>query len=179
MDEVLSLIEEFREENTEALEDEDSSRKDQIVMDLQDLDSTDPRVLPFFLEVLGDENEFDLARIEILKFLELREHRDNAQDEQTGQLVKRILGADPDDDVRNYAALAAGNYLAVSGVVDELERILFNENEDRNLRWNAFAAMKRMGPANESIKIMKKLAKADEFRESASALLSKWSTTSP
>jgi len=176
MDEVLSLIEEFRQENTEALEDSDSSKKDQIVMDLQEFDSDDARVLPFFLEVAADENEYDLARIEVLKFLELREHRSDAEDKQIGEAVRRIVSADPDDDVRNYAALAAGNYLTVSGVLDELQKVVFDDNEDRNLRWNAFAAIKRMGPAKESIKIMKKLSKIDEFQSSASRLLAQWSS---
>jgi hypothetical protein len=47
-----------------------------------------------------------------------------------------------DDDVRNYAAMAAASYMDINEVFSRIEKILHNKHEDSNLRWNAFAAMK-------------------------------------
>jgi hypothetical protein len=86
------------------------------------------------LEALSDAREYDLARIEILKVLELRRRSDSSEDELIGQSIRRILADDPDDDVRTYAAMAASNYMDVEGVLDEVERTLFNESEETNIR---------------------------------------------
>ncbi|MDT5157424.1 MAG: hypothetical protein QOH51_1781 [Acidobacteriota bacterium] len=172
MDEVGSLINQFREEGTQALANPDSSVKDKIIRRLESSD--DPRVLPFMLEALSDACEYDLARIEILKVLELRRRGDSSEDELIGQSIRRILADDPDDDVRTYAAMAASNYMDVEGVLDEVERTLFNEGEETNIRWNAFTAVKEMGPNSRSIEIMSKAAQVDEFKNSALRILKEW-----
>ena len=70
MDNVSRLINLFKSEDTSSLANIASSRKPQIIIELEDID--DERILPFFLEVLLNEREYDLARIETLQVLEVR-----------------------------------------------------------------------------------------------------------
>ncbi len=176
MDEVELLIRQFKEERTESLADIDDSRKASIIEKLEG--RADERVLKFFLEVLSDENEYDLARIEVLKILELKERGDEARDEEIGQLIKQILLADPDDDVRTYAALAASNYLDVDGMLEAVVKILFDTAEDMNIRWNAFATIKKLGPKPQAIEIMTKAMQEPAFQKSAFRILEDWKTGS-
>src|ERR1051326_210235 len=111
MDEVAHLLTEFEEENTQNLPNEDLSRKVAIIRQLEQV--SDARVLPFFLRILENKQEYDLARIEVLKILELKEHNNQVEHEQIGKLIQHVLDVDTDDDVRNYAAIAISNYMDV------------------------------------------------------------------
>jgi hypothetical protein len=172
MDEVGSLIEQFRAEDARALADPDFSVKDKIIRKLERSD--DPRVLPFMLSVLSDEKEYDLARIEVLKVFEIRRRGEPSEDQSIGRAVRQILAADPDDDVRTYAAMAASNYMDVEGVLDEVEKIIFDEGEEINIRWNAFTAVYKMGPHGRGVEIMTRAARVNEFRKAALRILKEW-----
>ena len=52
----------------------ESDEKIDVIIELEDLKSE--KVIPFFLNVLLNEEEYDLARIEILKILKLRDSQD-------------------------------------------------------------------------------------------------------
>ena len=67
---VESLINEFRTENTSLFSNPDMSNKVSLIRRLAYFD--DPRIMPFFLQVVADRNEYDLARIEVLRLLEIR-----------------------------------------------------------------------------------------------------------
>lgn len=172
MDEVGHLISTFKEENTKSLDNVDFSRKVRIIMELEGVD--DDRVLPFFLETVMNEDEYDLARIEILKILEIRESNDKDEHQKIGHIVKNILMNDPDDDVRNYAAMTVSNFMDVEGVIEQIVKIIFNVEEDINLRWNAFTAVEKMGPTQQSLEILQKCLSEDEFKKSVLLILNRW-----
>ncbi len=50
----------------------------------------------------------------------------------------------------------------------------FDEGEDVNLRWNAFAAIKQLGPTPQGIKLLREASETREFRTSAVLILQKW-----
>lgn len=172
MDEVGVLIGRFEDEDTDSLPEIDTSKKVDIVRRLENL--TDERVLPFFMRVLASQQEYDLARIEILRILEVRRARDAHEGELIGKLIQRMLSSDPDDDVRNYAAMAISSYMDVKGSLEVVEGIIFNVEEEINLRWNAFTAVERMGPTREGELMLHRLLKDDQFKGSAQRVLSQW-----
>ena len=61
------LISQFKAENKIKLDNPDSSIKVEIIIQLEQM--MDEKILSFFIQVLQDEKEYDLARIEILKIL--------------------------------------------------------------------------------------------------------------
>jgi hypothetical protein len=139
-----------------------------------DASADDPRVVELLLSVASDESEYDLARIEVLKLLGAKDFANPAVRTTVGRTIARLMSTTHDDDVRNYAAMAAGNYMDIEGVFKEVERILHDEEADRDLRWNAFGAMKAGGPSPRSVDSLQRLLDDEDFENSASIVLSKW-----
>lgn len=174
MNEVERLITTFRSENTSALSDPDKdSIKDKIISDLEE-HSSDPTVLKFYLEVAAEKNEYDLARIEVLKVLYVRPTSDNKEQSQIGRVIAEILLKDMDDDVRNYAAIAASSYMTVRSVVDAVEHMLRDPQANPDLRANAFAAFKSAGPSPRNIQAIRAVIEDTQFQQSARRVLREW-----
>lgn len=137
----------------------------------------DGRVLPFLLERLADEGEDDLARIEILKFLPLVAERDRAtpvQRRAVGRLLCYLLRGDPDEYVRNYAADAIYAFFDVKGTYEAVEAAILDPEEDENVRHSALGALEEGGPSRRATRILKKLARDDEWGEFAEGILQQW-----
>src|SRR5438046_2565349 len=106
----------------------------------------DKRILPFFIEVAGDKNDYYLARIAVFKLFvwKMSDWRPSAQQrEEIGRLIARVMN-DRDDDnlVRNYATQAACYFRKVSGVFAAAAAILLDPNEDVNIRHCALSVVK-------------------------------------
>jgi hypothetical protein len=172
MDNVSRLINLFKSEDTFSLENIDSSGKPEIVTELEGID--DERILPFFLEVLLNELEYDLARIETLQVLKLRNCSDQEEYDQIGQAIKQVLVNSTDQDIRNYAAMAIASYIETEGAFDVIEGILLDEKEDINLRYNAFGVIEEIGLQDRSMEILKKLIQNPEFNQPSLRLLNEW-----
>jgi hypothetical protein len=172
MDNVSRLINLFKSEDTFSLANIDSSGKPEIVTELEGID--DERILPFFLEVLLNELEYDLARIETLQVLRLRNCSDQEEYDQIGQAIKQVLVNSTDQDIRNYAAMAIASYIETEGAFDVIEGILLDEKEDINLRYNAFGVIEEIGLQDRSMEILKKLIQNPEFNQPSLRLLNEW-----
>jgi hypothetical protein len=172
MDNVSRLINLFKSEDTFSLANIDSSGKPEIVTELEDID--DERILPFFLEVLLNELEYDLARIETLQVLRLRNCSDQEEYDQIGQAIKQVLVNSTDQDIRNYAAMAIASYIETEGAFDVIEGILLDEKEDINLRYNAFGVIEEIGLQDRSMEILKKLIQNPEFNQPSLRLINEW-----
>ena len=173
MDEIERLIARFRSEDTARLADPDKSIKPNIIQALED-HAADPRALDFLLHVAADRQEFDLARIEALKVLELHEARNDEERSRIAVVLTEVLVDDPDDDVRQYAAMAAAYYMSDDRLAAAIVRTAFDMGEDINLRWNAFAAIKQLGPTPHGIEVLRRASETPEFRTSALLLLREW-----
>jgi hypothetical protein len=172
MDNVSRLINLFKSEDTFSLANIDSSGKPEIVTELEDID--DERILPFFLEVLLNELEYDLARIETLQVLRLRNCSDQEEYDQIGQAIKQVLVNSTDQDIRNFAAMAIASYIETEGAFDVIEGILLDEKEDINLRYNAFGVIEDMRLSDRSIEVLKKLTQDPELNKPSLRLLNEW-----
>ena len=173
MDIVKSLIDKYTGEDTRKLADIDTSQKPGIVLALED-HVEDNRVSDFLFAITLDEQEFDLARIEALKILEVTEFRNLTTRDNAAEVICKVLHGSRDDDVKNYAAMAAAKYLDSGKVFQQIERILLDTKQPTDLRWNAFATIKLNGISGKSVALLKKMLSDDEFRESAERVLSEW-----
>jgi hypothetical protein len=173
MDEIELLIARFRGEDTPKLAKPDKSIKPGVIESLEE-HAADPRALDFLLHVAADRQEFDLARIEALKVLELREPGSDEERRRIAPVLKDVLVGDPDDDVRQYAAMAAAYYMSESDLVDAVAQRAFDQGEDIDLRWNAFAALKQLGPTPRGIELLRAASEDAVFRNSALLVLKKW-----
>lgn len=119
-----------------------------VLEELEEID--DPRILPFLLTSVSNVGEYDLARMEILNMLAIREYSEQER-QMAGQVVIRILKSDPDNDVRKYAAMAMSPFIDLPSALDVVGEILLNPDENRALRSNARAVVERRGPTKETI----------------------------
>jgi len=173
MDTALELMNRYKSEDTNSLENIDHSEKPNIVASLEDF-TDDDRVMHFLLAAVCDEQEYDLARIEILKVFDVKCFRDLTVRRNLGRAIATVLRKSEEILVRNYAAMAAAQYMDLEEVSDTVAHILLDENEDFDLRWNAFAAIKSDGPSQRSIELLSRLRLEQEFEKSSERVLSEW-----
>lgn len=151
---------------------DDEAAKIDAIDDLED--RVDPRILPFFLEVLADPRGLDLARIEICEILQAREGSDSAERQKIAAVLAHVLLDDEDDDVRNYAANALARYVGEKGAREALESVLLDAEESRNVRQNAVFAIERAGPTSDNKKILQQLEFDPQLSRTARRILSEW-----
>lgn len=171
MDAIAILIARYQAEDTNSLNDMDTSEKPNIISALEDY-ANDDRVVAFLLAITGDEKEFDLARIEALKVLGVQGYSSQEIRNRVGSVLEHVLLYSADGDVRIYAALAAASYLDIDAVFQAIDRILRNNDEESNLRWSAFAAIKRDGRSSRAVNLLRHLLADPEFKQSAERVLS-------
>ena len=172
--ELEELIQVFRAENTSELDNEDDSAKPGIVESVTDM-LPNATALEFLIEVASSRTEFDLARIEALRGIELADGLTETQRaECSSMLVTLLTTADEDPDVCNYAAMASAYFMDSDSVYQTLLDLVVNETRDSNLRWNAFTAVEKHKPQQKSIETLKSLLTDTEFQTSATRVLAEW-----
>ena len=178
MDNIDRLIADFRKEDTRAISDPDTnSRKDTIISDLEEYCS-DERVLAFLLEVATDSSEYDLARFEVFKILFVRPIGNDVELDRIGLAIEEVLAAEKENEnVRNFAAIAASSYMACPRVVNAIEQIAIDALENRNLRACAVDAIERNSISMRSINILQVLSKDRHFHQTAKRILREWGVT--
>lgn len=178
MDEIERLINAFRGEDTASLPEPDrESQKDRIISELEDY-SSEPKVLAFLLEVAADTEEYDLARIEAFKVLHVRTVANDDERSRIGSVIAEVvLNEEDDDEVRNYAAIAAASYMAVASVVEAVEKIVLDTQANPNLRANGFDAVERNRRNPKSIRLVQSLLQDGQFSTTARRVLRDWGVT--
>lgn len=150
----------------------ESDEKIDVIIELEDLKSE--KVIPFFLNVLLNEEEYDLARIEILKILKLRDSQDPQEHNRIGRAILQVLTKSSDLLVRNYAAMALSKYLDVEGANAEAGNLLLNSQTNIDLRHNLLSAFERFGPTEPGREVLLKLLQDEDLRQSAARVLGEW-----
>jgi len=91
--------------------------------------------------VIADPNEYDLARIQALKILEIAGVPD-ADRPVFCDLLISIIETDKDWDVKNYAVIASKNFVNDSDVLKQLIiKAVLDPKEDIDIRHNAYRAV--------------------------------------
>jgi hypothetical protein len=135
----------------------------------------DPRVVPFLLEVLEDRNEAEEVRIYVLK--ELRNGDgllEPAGRPRVAEAIGDVLTETSNTELRLQAALALGELVEIEGVIARLGEVCFAQDESLDLRYAAFTALERAGPAPECVTLLKLLSTDRTLGRSARSVLSAW-----
>jgi hypothetical protein len=133
----------------------------------------DERILSFFLEVAGDKNDLDEARISVFKALKAGQWRPSPEQFAAVGEVLAGLMTDPADDalVRTYAAQAASAFVDAPGVFPTAARLLLDPSENAHVRHWAFATVQGRGPTKEARDVLACVVADPEVGEYARNLL--------
>jgi hypothetical protein len=133
----------------------------------------DPRIVPFFIQVLGDRGEPTPVRIRVLKRL----RNGNPIPEYRPAIAAAIVDVLDDrssPDLRMQAALALAVFADFDAVAMALGGIALDSNEPIDLRYSAFTSLQRAGPTPECVEMFRQLSADEALGRSARSVLSSW-----
>ncbi|HMA35004.1 MAG TPA: hypothetical protein VKY74_11055 [Chloroflexia bacterium] len=134
-------------------------------------------MLSFFLDVISDITEYDLARVEILKLLPAHDYTHSDRLKITQTLIQIFFNKSDDHLVRQWAAIAIQHYMDTTSAIEAIRKIVLDSEEGVVLRHNAFWALRNLGPTNQSVEVMRLLVSDEEFRSPATRILKEWGIT--
>jgi hypothetical protein len=171
LDRVEELIRLFEREKVSEDPAAEYPERIRIIEELEEIQ--DPRVISFFVDVVLNKDEYDLARIEILRILRVRAPKEDEYG-VIGRALIRVLIEDPDNLVKNYAAMALSSYMNTPGALEVVKEIVLDVDADKNLRYSAFGALEDAGAGRFTTDVMRELLKDDEMQDSAESVLNEW-----
>ncbi|MCV9931917.1 hypothetical protein OIU80_06450 [Flavobacterium sp. LS1R47] len=119
------------------------------------------------LEVIQDENEYDLARIEAFKVIEIANIPEIILD-RLCDVVINLLKNENDYDVKNYAFIASRNLINNSiEIKNYIEKIVLSKEEDIDIKHNAYSAILKIKDQAEKTKILNSLLDDEVFSKYA------------
>lgn len=117
--------------------------------------------------VIADQDEYDLARIQALKILEIAAIPE-PDIPAFCQLLASVIETDKDDDVRNYAVMASKNFVNDSDEVKALiVKIVLDTKGDIDIRHNAYAAVRAFWDLPGRKVVLEKLRSDSELGKAA------------
>jgi len=171
VDHVEMLIQAFRSEQPSGLFGDALPGKVDVVEDLAAIN--DDRILPFFLAVLTDTNEYDEARLGVLDQLQFRRYTSEERAAVANAVIAVMLH-DPDNNVRRHAAMTLQDFMDVLGTVDAVGHVLLKPDEDVDLRHSALRALGNAGAADRAMEILRALRSDERLGEYAQSTLNIW-----
>jgi len=119
------------------------------------------------LEVIQDEDEYDLARIEALKVIEVADIPKLVLKELCDAIIS-LLKNESDYDVRNYAFIASRNLINDSiEIKNYIIKIILTKEEDIDIRHNAYSAILKIIDPIEKTKTLSLLLEDEIFAKYA------------
>jgi hypothetical protein len=134
---------------------------------------SEPRVLPFLLQVVVDTQQLPEVRAHVIKALRIR-HLATDERAAVGAAIGRVLGDRQSAEVRVQAALTLAEFTDVEGVTRILGTIALDDTEPLDLRYSAFTSLERAMPGSECVDILHQLCIDETFDRLASKVLSTW-----
>lgn len=125
----------------------------------------------FLDSVIKDENDYDLARIEALKIIEIYEIPKLDKDVLATTLESVILNTN-DDDVKDYAVDSTPNFIEYDNIFQLVKKILLDENSDIDLRYSSLAAIEKIKDIKMKNEILTKLLDDKDMHKTAKRMLS-------
>ncbi|UOG77389.1 HEAT repeat domain-containing protein (plasmid) [Hymenobacter tibetensis] len=136
-----------------------SSDRVQIIRELEFVE--DEGKWPFLINIMINESADDLERIEVLRIIEVTEPPQIYVNRVISNIYNIII-KEGDCNLRNYAVIALKNFKDEK-LLNLAKDILLNEDEDLDMRWNAFDALKNLKCGNLFNEIVEKLRNDKEF----------------
>jgi HEAT repeat protein len=142
-------------------------------MDLERI--RDARLVPFLLEILGDQLEPDRVRIHVLKELRSRDRLLSRADRPAAaKAIGDVLSETANEELRVQAALTLGEFTDIDDVLSRLSTISLARNESIDLRYAAFTSLERGGPTPECIALLRLVSTDETLGRCAQSVLSAW-----
>lgn len=119
------------------------------------------------LKVIKDKDEYDLARIEALKVMEIADIPKKVLKELC-EIIINLLKNENDYDVRNYAFIASRNLINDSKEIENyMSTIVLSKEEDIDIRHNAYSAILRIIDKQDKTEILNSLLNDEVFSKYA------------
>jgi len=158
MDAVQERIEAFG--RLEPDDDGECHGKSTIIEELEDrLD--DERVLSFFLKVIADPSELDLARLAALKIFQLWKAPTKEAHVRVGRHLAQALPKEEDILIQQWIAIAAENFASVPEVFAAAAKLVADSEVDLDVRHNCLSVIERLRGTEQAKKVLRPLV-ADE-----------------
>src|SRR5688572_30675145 len=147
MDAIHGRLNDFSHLQPDA--DGDCHGKATIVEELEDhLD--DERVMSFYLNVIANPSEFDLARLAALKVFQVWKAPSYESHIRVGQHLARLLPIEDDVLIQQWMAIAAENFANVPEVFATAGELLADSNVDLDVRHNCLSVIKQLRGTEEA-----------------------------
>jgi hypothetical protein len=171
MDAVQERIEAFG--RLEPDDDGECHGKSSIVEELEDrLD--DERVLSFFLKVIADPSEFDLARLAALKIFQLWKAPNKETQVRVGRHLARVLPKEEDVLVQQWIAISAENFAGVPEVFAAAAKLVADSEVDLDVRHNCLSVIVRLRGTEQAKKVLRSLVDDEQIGVHVRRILSEW-----
>jgi hypothetical protein len=140
----------------------------------------DRRVLGFFLRLIADHSEHDMARVEVLKSLELNPPLPPEDRLRVARQIAMTFRGERDQVVRQWLGIALAGYVDLPAAFEAAAARVRDPAEDEDVRFNCLAALERLGPTREVVSFFRDLgAGSDSVAASAQRQLSEWGVIPP
>jgi hypothetical protein len=121
--------------------------------------------------VIANTDEYDLARVQALKILEIA-NLPEADLPSFCELLISVITTDKDYDVKNYAVMASKNFVNDSGELQALIiKVLLNPKEDIDIRHNALSAVISLWDLPRRKIVLESLLADEKFEKTAARYL--------
>ncbi len=150
----------------------DSGRRSTIIETLSE--SSDPRVISLFLEIVRNPKEADYVRVEVLKGISFRDDSVETKQRFCEVLCDILDHSEEDELVRQYAALAMRCFVEFEGVLGLLEEVVRDPDEEISVRHNALSAIERNAEMADCQASLKRLVSVPVLGNSAARTLERF-----
>lgn len=146
---------------------------------LRDIEFEDiPEKWELLRRVIANTGEYDLARLEALKVLEMAGIPE-PDIPSFCELIVTLITTDKDYDVKNYAVIAAKNFVNDSDMVKELIiKVVAHPKEDIDVRHNALEAVKALWDLPRRKAVLESLLADEKLGKHAARLLAEYHSDS-
>jgi len=150
--------------------------KIQIVQELEA--QLDPQGIAFLAAIIATENEYDLARIEALKAVQIAGFDGDLDRSVVAEAIIEAV-ADPDLLVQQWACIAASSFVDLPGVHAKIASTLRDASADLDVRHNCLFALERLGPHSDNLALLRSLAHDPEIGIHVRRVLEAWKARQP
>ena len=116
--------------------------------------------------IINDQEDYDLARIEALKILEIasipKKNKDLIADS-----ICNLIKNEVDYDVKNYAGVASANFFEYSCIQEVCQEKLLDNKEDIDLRYNYLDTLLKIPDKDKVRKVLEKLKEDSDLAKTA------------